>query len=205
MGCLIVHLIWSLTLFVTNADYMYFFYYWTLWGWWVSIVTQILTLLAAHNPEYWHVTAFAWLQACQGLNFGVTAGFWGVLTPLIFMYWPKPDPEHPSVWTWESYFMIVHMTILHATPIIMTTVNIYFSDIKILRADWKLVTWHGFFYMFANWLGAFDMGHEVYPLITWKSYPVTIGIFLIGIAVMSGFYLCFTSWTDAHLKRRGEK
>lgn len=54
------------------------------------------------------------------------------------------------------YFMIAHMTILHATPLLMTSVNIYYTDIKLLKADWKLMAWHGFFYIFANALGTFD-------------------------------------------------
>ena len=97
------------------------------------------------------------------------------------------------------------MTILHATPLIMTWVNIYYTDIKLLAADWKLMAWHGFFYMFANYLGFFDMDREVYPIIDWKSYPQTIIVFLLGIATfIVGYYLCWCNWADKNLKRRGE-
>ena len=97
------------------------------------------------------------------------------------------------------------MTVLHATPLIMTWVNIYYTDIKLLAADWKLMAWHGFFYMFANRLGVFDMDHEVYPIIDWKNTPQTIVIFIAGIfAFNSGFYLCWCNWWDKNFKRRGE-
>lgn len=101
--------------------------------------------------------------------------------------------------------MVVHMTILHATPILMTSLNVYFTDIKLLKADWKLAVWHGFFYMFANKLGTFDMDHAVYPIIDWKSYPMTIAVFCLAIAIMSGVYYCHCIWLETHLKRRGEK
>ena len=55
-----------------------------------------------------------------------------------------------------DYFLIFHMVVIHATPLIMTWVNIYFTDVKIMAADWKLMAFHGFFYIFANYLGFFD-------------------------------------------------
>lgn len=59
---LIPHLMWCLVTLVTNGgDHLNFFYFWTFWGWWNAIISQILTILAGHNPDYWHVMAYAWL------------------------------------------------------------------------------------------------------------------------------------------------
>lgn len=96
------------------------------------------------------------------------------------------------------------MTILHATPLMMTWMNIYYTDIKLLSADWKLMAFHGFLYVFANHLGFFDK-NMVYPYIDWKSTSQTMLILLAGIAVFNcGFYLCWCSYADKHYKRRGE-
>jgi len=110
-----------------------------------------------------------------------------------------------STWTTYEYFMLFHMTVLHGTPLAMTWINIYYTDIKILVADWKLMAFHGFFYMFANYLGFLDFDRAMYPIIDWKSTPVTIFIFFLGIAIFNvGFYTCFCNYADKHYKRRGE-
>ena len=76
---------------------MSFFYYWTLWSWCNAIISQILSLLAAKNPEYWHVMAFAWLEVAHNLNLAVTFCFWGILVPMIiYMIHELPGPS-----TWD--------------------------------------------------------------------------------------------------------
>lgn len=182
---------------------MTYFYYYTLWSWCNAIISQILTILASRNPEYWHVMAFAWLEAAHCLNLTVTFCFWVILVPII-VYYIHTMPG-PSTWDDQAYFTILHWTILHATPLIMTWVNIYFTDIKLLKADWKLMVWHGFFYMFANYLGFFDLEHAMYPIIDWTSYPQTITVFLLAIAfLVCGFYICWCNFADKYFKRRGE-
>lgn len=85
-GLLIPHLLWTvLTMFTNQFQLMPFFYYWTLWGWVNAIFSQILTMLAANNAEYWHVMAYAWLQVSHSLNLAITFGFWVVLMPVL---WP---------------------------------------------------------------------------------------------------------------------
>lgn len=91
------------------------------------------------------------------------------------------------------------------SPLVMTTVNIYYSDIKPLKSDWPMMVFHGFFYMFANYLGYYDFGFAMYPIIDWKSYPITVAVFILGIGVMTSFYYCFCSWAENHWKRIGEK
>lgn len=147
--------------------------------------------------------SFAWLEVAHCLNLTVTFCYWVILVPMI-VYYIHNFPG-PSTWDNQAYFTLVHWTILHATPLIMTWVNIYYTDIKLLSADWKLMAWHGFFYMFANYLGFFDFEHEMYPIIDWKSYPQTIGVFLLAIATLvCGFYVCFCNYAEKHYKRRSE-
>merc|ERR1719240_583219 len=153
MGFLVPNLIWS------------FFNFWTSWGWLNAIFAKILSMLAAWKPDYWHVMAFAWMEFSHCLNLAITFAFWFILVPVL---WPQIPEGFPATNT--DYFIIAHMVILHITPLVMIWVNIYFTDIKLLSADWKLMAFHGFFYMFANYLGAFDMDHMVYPIITWESY-----------------------------------
>ena len=145
---------WHLVTIATNGgEHMNYFYFWTYWSWTCAIISQIFSLLAAHNPEYWHVTAFAWLQVSHSLNLAVTFCFWVILTPVIII-WIRQAAG--STWTPYDYFMIFHMTVLHGTPLIMTWTNIYYTDIKLQIADWKLMAFHGLFYIFANYLGFFD-------------------------------------------------
>lgn len=84
MAFLVPHLLWHILCFVTNqGEHMNFFYYWTYWSWCNAIISQILTLLAARNPEYWHVISFAWLEVSHCLNLAITFCFWIILTPIL--------------------------------------------------------------------------------------------------------------------------
>ena len=147
-------------------------------------------MLAARNPEYWHVTAFAWIEVSHCLNLAITFAFWIILMPIL---WPTIPEGFPA--SSYDYFLIVHMAVLHITPITMIWLNIYFTDIKILSADWKLMVWHGVFYAFANWLGQFDHGIGQYPMTDWdKGYLPVIAFFTFGISTMVWFYNCFCKY-----------
>jgi hypothetical protein len=201
MGLLIPHLIWHVvTMFTNGGDYMNYFYLLTYWSWCNAIISQVLSLLAANNPEYWHVMSFAWLEVAHSLNLTVTFCFWTVLGPMIAAWViSAPDPFAPEV-----LFGMFHMTVLHATPLLMTWLNIYYTDIKLLSADWPMMAFHGFLYLFANWLGMFDKEMH-YPIIDWVNTPLTILIIILGIGLFNcGFYLCWCSYADKHYKRRGE-
>merc|ERR1712098_287238 len=102
-------------------------------------------------------------ECAQCLNLIITPCFWIILGPLIF---PKLDFSKIGI------FIGLHMFILHAFPIVTTTLNIWYTDMKIFKADWKLMIPLGFFYMYANALGTYDMGHVIYPIIDWQNIPV---------------------------------
>ena len=193
MGCLIPHLLWSTLLVLTNGgEWLNFFYYWTLWGWFVSIIAQVMSLLAAWKPEYWHVTAFAWMEVAHSLNLGVTFAFWIILMPIL---WPQIPAGFPS--SNQDYFVIAHMTILHATPIIMIWLNVHYTDIKLLSADWKLVVFHGCFYAFANLLGQTDQDSPIYPMTDWSNHTgIAVAFYMFGVPLMTGFYLGYCRWAN---------
>lgn len=84
-------------------------------------------------------------------------------------------------------FMIWEIAIniyVHTLPLLMTSLNFYFTDLKMLKEDWKLQFFQGLLYIFFNWLGVQDKG-KIYPIIDWKSYPETIAISVFGIGCMA--------------------
>jgi len=86
MAFLVPHLIWHIvTIFTNQGEQLNYFYYWTLWSWCNAIISQILTMLAAKNPEYYHVMSFGWLEFSHSLNLAVTFCFWMILVPPIIV------------------------------------------------------------------------------------------------------------------------
>ena len=117
------------------------------------------------------------------------------------LFWNKIPAG--SATTTGGMFMIFHMTILHSTPLLMTSVNVYFTDIKMLSGDWKLQVWHGLFYAFANWLGQLDRGTAEYPMTDWDNSPmIAITFWTFGVPLMCAFYIGFCNYIQP--KRRGE-
>lgn len=130
--------------------------------------------------------------------------FWCFLVPICIFMGPPSNKAASGSASIFTYFIFWHMVILHATPLLMTSLNIYYTDIKILAADWKLMVFHGVFYLFANMLGNFDKGHGVYGFLTdWGTDPgIACSLFAFGIpTVIVGFYTCFCHY---QWKRRGE-
>lgn len=200
--------------------YWTYWYYWSLWSWYISMFTNILTLLAQRNPDYWSTTATVWLEFAQQTNIGVVIGFWGVLFPMILPVALKisfPDTDHGHyVKMMKTHKAADHNlgmndflawdiavnVYCHVLPIIMNHLNIYYSDIKLQEGDWTIQVWTLFLYMFANFLGTYEMNHYVYPIITWESYPFTIGVFILAIAITVGAHYGYTVAINKCLKRR---
>lgn len=57
--------------------------------------------------------------------------------------------------------------------------------------------------MFANFLGTYECDHAIYPIIDWKSYPATIGIFILAIGIVTGVNYGYTVCLNKY-KRRDE-
>jgi hypothetical protein len=87
----------------------------------------------------------------------------------------------------------------------MTLANIYYTDIKLLKADWKLLCIIAPIYTFVNFLGNFETTQGlIYPLIDWKSYPSTFFWFFVFYTVTNVLYYLDCMWRDALWKRRSE-
>ena len=157
-----------------------------------------MTILASWKPDYWHVTAFAWLEVAFSLCIVITLGFWLVLLPALWYTLPPDFPSTPS-----DYLLITHEFMVHLCPLIMIGLNVYYTDIKLLSADWKLVTFHAICYPFANALGQFDYGIPMYPMTDWvKHTGTTVALFIAGVPLMTGLYI-YCSKLTPH-RRRGQ-
>merc|ERR1712178_481674 len=115
---------------------IYFSYFMTYWSWLINILSLTLTILASWKPDYWNVTAFAWLEMSHGLNIFETVLFWIFLAPGFYgpIEWSRMSDFNQYEW-----FMIFHMLILHVTPLATSSLNIYLSDIRIQKNDWHLI------------------------------------------------------------------
>lgn len=72
------------TWYTCSGEWLIWAWLWSFWSWFGAIIAMILSMLAARNPEYWHVTAYAWLNFSHGLNIMVTFCVWVVLLPYHF-------------------------------------------------------------------------------------------------------------------------
>lgn len=189
------HLCW----YSMSGDFIYFTYFWTYWSWLFTVLSQILSIAAHLRPDYWKVTAFAFLEATHGLNMFETVLFWCFLS-----YGFYAPLDWSTFWTWSQYetFMVAHMTILHIVPICVTTFNIYLTDIRIQKNDWWIILYMNSVYIIFNYIGVYDYGY-IYPIIDWKSTPETLAIFCIAITGMVYFYWWFAQWAEK-LPRRSE-
>lgn len=118
---------------------------------------------------------------------------------------PNFDATPGKPWWWMDYitYQMFTQVILHATPAIMVTLNVYFSDIKILRSDWNFAMLHVPVYMFANFIGNMYVP-LVYPVIDWVSYPITLGAFFACGVIQCVAYYYDCTWRDSCWKRRSE-
>merc|ERR1711998_471156 len=75
------------------------------------------------------------------------------------------EDGHPWWYMDIATYMLVTNLILHLTPWAMTSINIWLSDVTILKADWKLQILHCLIYMFMNYIGN-CYSKLIYPFIT---------------------------------------
>lgn len=230
VGMLIPHFGWCIPSYYSCAgEWMAWFCYWTYWGWYASILSVIFSILAARNPEYWHVTAHVFTEVAHALNMLIMIGVWCVLLPLSIISgqmgladeyfgtrslaaWNRGEtevnfgfgPDKPWWYLDIATYMLVTNLILHLTPWLMVLANIYFTDIKLMKLDWKLHIFHCPIYVFMNYVGNCYQ-QLTYPLIDWVSTPMTLFLFSLCGAVMCTCYYYNCQWHDSCLKRRNEK
>jgi len=89
------------------------------------------------------------------------------------------------------------MSIVHSIPLISMIIQIYMTDMVFLKKDWKMCFTAGLLYIGADFLGFKMEGHPMYPVVDWKNYKTTIGIFFIQaviLGVMELLIACFLQW-----------
>lgn len=131
---------------------MVFLELWSFWSWFGAIISQILCIMAARS-HYWHVTAYAMLEISHCINIAVTFCVWCILAPYMgkgisngkkdegaymqmmrtkraYDHYANRDANANELgmnafMAWEIAINIY----VHILPLIMTSVNIYYTDI----------------------------------------------------------------------------
>ena len=76
-------------------------------------------------------------------------------------------------------FLRLHLTTLHAVPLLFSTLNIVVTDMKFEVSDWKKMVFMGFQYLIANGIGTYVQGKPLYPIVDWKNIPLTVFLFVL--------------------------
>jgi hypothetical protein len=67
---------------------------------------------------------------------------------------------------------------LHTLPFIFCGINLLLTKIVFLKGDFKFLSAAGLIYMIFNGFGTLEIGHELYGIATWESFPETVGAFV---------------------------
>jgi len=71
------------------------------------------------------------------------------------------------------------MSLVHSLPLIAMIIQITMTDMVFLKKDYRMCFFAGICYIAADFIGFKAEGHPMYPIVDWKSYKTTIGIFFI--------------------------
>ena len=162
---------------ITN-DLIWFFYYLSFWGMLISFFSIVSSIKAAKYPE-WQSTAMISSECSACLNLFITPFFWIVLAPNIFKN---------MGWSGYDLYMRVHMTVIHTLPLVSTLINVLLTDMILLKKDWKLMIVLGIMYVFANFLGVYDSGMPLYPVLDWNNVFHTLFCFICIITIKTSLY-----------------
>lgn len=187
--------------FSCAGDVFGYWYFFSNWGFYFSSISIILTMLAARNPEWWHTSAFVMQEITHMANVTITLMVWfflipyGIITGLMgsdYLYGKLMGMENftkvllgdqtftlefaasePWYHAWVDYatYGIITNVVIHVWPYVIILLNIYFTDVKPLKEDYKFVYLIGALYILWNFIGNWDYsaygGLRVYPIIDW--------------------------------------
>ena len=80
------------------------------------------------------------------------------------------------------------MAAIHTLPFASTLINLLFTDMILLKKDWKLMVVLGIMYVFANFLGVYDSGMPLYPVLDWENTSNTLFCFFCIITTKTTLY-----------------
>jgi len=188
LGLLIPNLVVLLTSLATT-EVMWFFYYFTYWGFFANIVSLVTSIKAVTQPEYYQQAAVVSTDVSLSMNIVLTFLFWYFMAPLVF-----PDLS----WSGVDLFLRFQMVTLHSLPLLSTAVNVFLTDITFFKKDWKIIMAVGSSYSAANCIGSLALGHQLYPVVDWKIPTVSIAVFCFIAVLMSGVHLAAAHITQKH-------
>ena len=187
LGLLMVNMMMLAACLATN-EFLWFFYFYTFWGYGVSMFSVLASYKATlYKDPFWQSAAVFTTQWGMAMNLAITPLFWGVLSWFIF-----PNLK----WTGLDLYMRIHMTTLHAVPFICTFTNSLISDFKPKVQDWKVIFGLGLAYMPFNALGTYAMGQPLYPFADWKNVPLTIFLYTLTAALGTYGYVHWCKWLN---------
>ena len=82
----------------------------------------------------------------------------------------------------------------------LTALNIYISDIYLLKQDYKIVFALGIFYMFCNGLGVYEYQQELYPtqFLNWSNPVLTFCTYTFQAFVLAYVFYKVAEYTEKH-------
>ena len=170
---------------ITN-DLIWFFYYLSFWGMLISFFSILSSIKAAKNLE-WQSKAMISTECSACLNLFITPFFWIVLAPNIFKN---------LGWSGYDLYMRIHMAAIHTLPFASTFLNVFLTDMVLLKKDWKLMIVLGITYVFANFLGVYDSGMPLYPALDWNNTCNTLFCFICIITIKTSLYYLIATMTQ---------
>lgn len=191
LGLLTVNTMMFATCVATN-EAMWFLYWYTFWGYLVSMFAVLASLKAQVyvDSDFWKVAATFTTQWGMSLSLIITPLFWFIMAPHMF---PKYS------WHGMDLFLRIHMTTLHSVPILSMAANTMLTDFKPMAGEWKSMLALGIFYIPFNYAAYVHFGKGVYPILDWTNVPLTIVGWSVVAAIQA--YLYF-KWTGLLYKYR---
>lgn len=181
-----------------SGPFIELLWYLTYWGFLASCFSA-MAVIKGSQYKAWQKVAYVSLEVAHALNLLIMPAFWIILAPGIYKM------LHQQGLSWSTAEMAFHMFAIHFFPFLSTTVNVITTDIKLLKADWKLQFIVGQLYLIFNFLGTVNMKHSVYPIADWSVPWLTAVMYTILSAFMAGAYYGFCVFMDKYLPTRAEK
>jgi hypothetical protein len=88
------------------------------------------------------------------------------------------------------------MAAIHTLPFASTFLNVFLTDMVLLKKDWKLMIVLGITYVFANFLGVYDSGMPLYPVLDWNNTCNTLFCFICIITIKTSLYYLIATLTQ---------
>lgn len=170
-----------LVISLSIVEVLWFFYYFSFWGFIANLISLVAGLRAGKYPEVWQQIAVVSTQISFSMNFILGLIFWGYMASLVF--------EDLDEWNGINIFLRIYVFLLHSLPFASTCINVYLTDITFFKKDWKIVMFAGSSYMIANCIGCIVLGHRLYPIVDWLVPIESIFVFLVIASAMSGIHI----------------